>query len=70
MDSLFDGFVSELSVLELCSVEDEAFDSEKLDSFALEELDGSDSEDLDFSAALESTLGSLSTWSLGYFTGL
>ncbi|KXU03326.1 hypothetical protein SORDD24_01858 [Streptococcus oralis] len=61
MDSLFDGRVSELSVLELCSVEDEAFDSEELDSFVSEELDDSDSEDLDFSGALKSILGSLST---------
>ncbi len=62
MDSLFDGFVPEFSVLELCSVEDEDFDSE--------ELDDSDSEGLDVSGVLESTLGGLFTWSFGCFTGL
>ena len=51
----FDGFVPELSVLELCSVEDEDFDSEELDSLALEELDDSDSEGLDVSGVLESS---------------
>lgn len=70
MDSLFDGFVPEFSVLELCSVEDEDFDSGELDSLVLEELDDSDSEGLDVPGVLKSSLGGLFTWTFGCFTGL